>query len=301
MKISAKVIADSISNNVRLSTLQLKAPKFLDAEFEKHRMLSSNSSSDRAIPLNTLLERPYYLPTDVRLNQSGMQGNNVMTDDEVAEFHEALIDLHGYTAKILTKWNHVHKQHLNRYLLGYSWQDKVVTATEFDNFFALRDHHAAQPEIQELAQIMKRAMAESTPTELKHGQWHLPYLTAGEYQELGMYYGTDKDLTEVYKKVSSARCGRVSYMNHDNSDPDIQKDLELFDMLATRPYDNGTLKLGVDEPVHLSTTEHQATPMDVGYRSWDKWHKIPGITHMDKHGMFWSGNLRGFIQHRQLI
>ena len=57
MKISAKIILDSVSNNIRLTTMQLKAPKFLDAEFEKHRMLSSNSSSDRAIPLEKMLSR----------------------------------------------------------------------------------------------------------------------------------------------------------------------------------------------------------------------------------------------------
>ena len=87
-EIYAKVVADSVANGIRLTTLQIKAPKFIDAEFEKHRMLSSNSSSDRAIPFTKLADRPYFLPLDVRLNQSGMQGIEVMSDDEVAKFHE---------------------------------------------------------------------------------------------------------------------------------------------------------------------------------------------------------------------
>ena len=54
--IEAKIILDSISTHgIRLTTIQTKAPKFLDAEFEKHRMISSNSSSDRALP-------PGYIP-----------------------------------------------------------------------------------------------------------------------------------------------------------------------------------------------------------------------------------------------
>jgi hypothetical protein len=27
----------------------------------------------------------------------------------------------------------------------------------------------------------------------------------------------------------------------------------------------------------------------------------PGVTHMDSKGNFWSGNFRGWIQHRQII
>jgi hypothetical protein len=31
------------------------------------------------------------------------------------------------------------------------------------------------------------------------------------------------------------------------------------------------------------------------------WGKVPGITHQDREGQLWSGNLRGWIQHRKLI
>ena len=70
--IYAKVVAASIANDIPIYTLETKAPKFIDAEFEKHRMLSSNSSSSRAIPFKNLDE--VYFPFDVRENQKGMQG-----------------------------------------------------------------------------------------------------------------------------------------------------------------------------------------------------------------------------------
>ena len=46
--------------------------------------------------------------------------------------------------------------------------------------------------------------------------------------------------------MSVARCARVSYMNHDGSKPDIQKDFDLHD------------KLVVMKPAHASPAEHQA-------------------------------------------
>jgi thymidylate synthase ThyX len=270
--ISAKVIADSIAGGVRLTTLQLRAPKFLDAEFEKHRMISSNSSSDRAVPFNKLCEQADFLPPKVYLNQPGMQGEQLMSDDEVAEFHQALIDIQGYTKEVLASWNHVHKQHLNRYLLGFSWQNKIASATEFTNFFNLRLHPDAQPEIQMLARAMKDAMDNSTPRALIPGEWHLPYVN--EEMQFGTFF------------VSAARCARVSYLNHDQSKSDIEKDLALANKLL--------------EAGHMSPFEHQAKPMRMPLAlvpsGWE-----PGVTHMSPTGHLWSANFRGWIQHRQLL
>lgn len=272
-KISARIIAHSIANNIELITMQMLAPKFLDAEFEKHRMISSNSSSDRAIPLDTLIAISDYLPKDIRFNQNGMQGREVMSDDEVALFHEDLIKLHGYTKEIITRWNHVHKQHVNRYFLGFSWQNKIATATEWDNFFNLRLHPDAQPEMQELARVMKEAMEASSPQELAPGEWHLPYV----------YINGGGDLEECIK-MSVARCARVSFLNHDNSTPNIDKDIALYDKLL--------------EAGHMSPFEHVATPMK---QDSFNVHAEEGITHIDKYDNLWSGNFKSWIQHRQLL
>ena len=173
----------------------------------------------------------------------------------------------------------LHKQHANRAIEGFTTVKVVVTATEWDNFFALRLHHAAQPVVQELARVMKAAMDDSTPKLLNVNEWHLPYITDDYHSNC-----TKNDLC----LISAARCARVSYLNHDNSQPDIQKDLELANRL---------LKDG-----HLSPFEHQASPMikiDVETLHHDLWDE--GVTHMDKKGLMWSANFRGWIQHRQLV
>jgi hypothetical protein len=316
--INAKVIAHSVANNEELITFQTKAPKFLDAEFEKHRMISSNSSSDRAIPLNRMLEREYFLPADVRINRAGMQGTEHLREDEKEMFYEDLKDLYGHTADVLKKWDKVHKQHLNRYLLGFSYQDKVATAnrSSFEHFFSLRLHEAADPAMYELARCMKQAMEESEPEELAVGMWHLPYVDRdkdmGEIFKFLKGVGNPQFVEEEYlPKLSSSRCARVSYMKHDNTSPSIQDDLELYNQLAVRPYtDKRETFYPENDPVHLSPLEHQAKPMewsredtyiDVAnihelVEDWDK-----GTTHLDKDGNLWSGNLRGWIQHRKII
>ena len=77
LEIGAKVLAHSVNyanENHQLITIQTIAPYFLDAEIEKHRMISSNSSSNRAIPITKTTTADYFIPEDVRFNQKGMQG-----------------------------------------------------------------------------------------------------------------------------------------------------------------------------------------------------------------------------------
>ena len=56
---------------------------------------------------------------------------------------------------------------------------------------------------------------------LEINQWHLPYIQDDEFY---------MDI-ELLKKVSFARCGRVSYLTHAGK-RDTSKDLELFDRLV---------------------------------------------------------------------
>ena len=58
MTISAKVVADSVSpDGIRLTTLQLRYPKFVHGEFMTHRVFSRNASSSRAIPVERMAEQ----------------------------------------------------------------------------------------------------------------------------------------------------------------------------------------------------------------------------------------------------
>jgi thymidylate synthase ThyX len=133
----------------------------------------------------------------------------------------------------------------------------LVTSSEWNNFFCQRLHADAQPEIQALAKKMFTAYHESMPTTLALGEWHLPLIQSDE-QHLDI---------ETLKKVSVARCARISYLTHDNV-RDIAKDLELFERLL-----NG----GANG--HWSPTEHVATPLlnphefSGNFRGWHQFRK----------------------------
>lgn len=283
--IEAKVIKDSISpDGVRITTFLTRAPKFLDSEIEKHRMLSSNSSSDRAIPFRKMVDQDYFIPTDIRMNQAGMQGYKILPEEDADDFK---LELHAMREEIidflLPFAEKVHKQHLNRYLLPFSYQSKIITATEYDNFFKLRTHPTADPAIRALALKMKAAMKESEPQPLQVGEWHLPFT----------------DSTSIEDVVDSvAACARVSYNNHDGTKATREQNQYLFNQLVKRPFTDE--KHGVvfkkNDPKHESCMEHLATPM----RSIrDTWSDV-GQTHMDKDGFLWSANFKGWCQYRKV-
>jgi thymidylate synthase ThyX len=119
----------------------------------------------------------------------------------------------------------------------FSHINVVVTSTEWENFYGLRDHTDAQPEIQALAQAMKAAHDSSTPKLLQEGEWHLPYVSVAEISQYSL-----KDCL----KMSAARSARVSYLNHDQSNPTPEKDFKLHDQLTK------------SVPPHMSPVEHQS-------------------------------------------
>ena len=57
MTITAEVVCDSISpEGIRLTTFQLRYPKFIHGEVMTHRVFSRNASSSRAIPVARMIE-----------------------------------------------------------------------------------------------------------------------------------------------------------------------------------------------------------------------------------------------------
>ena len=281
MEIKAEVIADSIANGIRLTTLCLSYPRFIHSEFMTHRMFSRNASSSRAIPIEKMLdqvEKDPALPIHWGRNQPGMQAREEIDYIDTAKYRWTLAAEQAiiYAAKLNSM--KLHKQVVNRLLEPFQYIKIIVTATEWDNFFRLRLHRDAQPEIAFLASKMQKAMDESTPVELEHGEWHLPYVQSEDCL---------KTTTDNFAKLSVARCARVSYLNHDASEPNVEKDIALYDRL---------LKDG-----HMSPFEHVATPMKhIHYTECEqRWEK--GVTHTDIMSRQWSGNFRGFLQYRQLL
>ena len=83
MSITAQIVADSVSpQGIRLSTLSLKYPRWIHAEFMTHRLFSRNASSSRAVPSKRLraLEREY--PLWWGANIPGMQAGGKLSDEQ---------------------------------------------------------------------------------------------------------------------------------------------------------------------------------------------------------------------------
>lgn len=287
MTISVNIIADSISpQGVRLTTFELEYPRYIHAEIMTHRVFSRNAQSSRAVPVNKSLEQTILSPIVWGENKSGMSSDKELSMDDqkmcAYYWHAAARTCQDF-AERLAKIG-LHKQWANRMLEWFSPIKVVVTATEWDNFFWLRiDPEAAQPEIVELARKMKEAMDASDPETLNPGDWHLPYIELG-YDKGYIYVFEGKEISlEIAKKVSAGCCAAVSYRNN----PSIEKCLEIWDKLFSGP-----------KP-HLSPVEHQATPINVDWDWSDGW--PDGVTHMDRDGNEYSGNLRGWIQLRQVI
>ena len=149
--IEAKVILDSVSPaGKRITTLQLKYHRFIHSEFMTHRAFSRNSMSSRAVPVAKMIEQVRNdpaMPVHWGKNQPGMQARDDLTGEALIN---AQMAWRGAAAKAadsaqLMMDNGLAKQVANRILEPFQWMHTVVTATEWDNFFALRCHPDAQP------------------------------------------------------------------------------------------------------------------------------------------------------------
>ena len=310
--ITAKVICDSISEQgVRLTTFEIEYPRFIHGEMMTHRSLSKNSSSSRAIPVQKMLEQiksNMAIPLYWGKAKSGMQATEEVDIDDVWWYEEKwkfAFDEVSYRIEQLSDnvegkkgfMPPLHKQVPNRLSEPFQMMKVVITGTDWDNFFNLRIHPDAQPEICMLAYKMYQAMQESKPIELKAGEWHLPYVNLGWNGKGEMCYA-DEDFNfvglEQAIKLSAASCASVSYRTEGMT---LEKADKIFDMLIKA------------EVIHSSPFEHLATPVknkfnELGLvrvncsepQSWEE-----GITHMNKQGQLCSGNLKGWVQYRHLL
>lgn len=243
-KPTAKVIADSInSEGDRLLTVEATMHRFVLAEFNTHRAFSRNSASSRAIPVSKQLAKIQSdpaMPVEFGTNKTGMQADDPLSGlyADQASYHwlKARDAAYLATQRLSVDLN-VHKQVANRMLEPWMWHTVIFSTTELDNFFEQRCSELAQPEIRVVAEAVRDAVNVSTPEQISQNGWHLPYVQEDE-----------KNLDiDVKKKISVARCARVSYLTHDGS-RNVEKDLELYERLVTA------------EPPHWSPLEHVATP-----------------------------------------
>lgn len=298
--ISVAVLADSIShNNKRIVSWELTLPRYIWAEFLTHRLMSRNAASSRAIPVKKKIAMIWDNPTTPIIwgkNKSGMQSEGEL--EGIRLFLAKGIWYLGSKLVCGIAWSlsklGLHKQWVGRWLEVVEEYKVVVTSTEYDNLFKLRIHKDAQPEINELVSLMKKAMEVSKPQRLNPGEWHLPYIkTFIENGKLIYAVPSEKDPVkydiidlDTAKKISTSCCAQVSYRNLNQTE---EKALDIYDKLVKA------------EVFHASPFEHQATPMVI-----DKFDPIgypeKGIT-----GVYFptnsyvSGNFVGWIQHRHLV
>ena len=299
-QISAVIVADSISQGKRITTFELEYPRFIHSELMTHRVFSRNAMSSRAVPIEKMIkqvETKPAVPVHWGKSQPGMQAKEELEGKSLDGVKSAWSEAASCAAGIadVMRMRGAHKQIANRILEPFQLMKTVLTATEFENFYWLRNHEDAQPEIKKLAEEMLKAQEQSVPVELEPGEWHTPYYGNGSWKE-GFDYDYQGVRLEEALAISASCCAQVSYRKLDDS---LEKALNVYKRLVE------------SEPVHASPFEHQATPMNFRYGA-DLWKAAreqgvdeplfeEGTTHMDYVGNFWSGNFCGWIQHRQLI
>lgn len=295
MTVEAKIIADSINvNGVRITTFELIYPRIIHSELMTHRMFSRNAASSRAIPVKSmidLIEQNPAMPSHWGKNQPGMQASEEL--DELSKaavkglWLNACKDAVSH-ARVMADIG-AHKQVINRITEPYQHMKVVLTATEYNNWYWLRDHADADPTIAELAAKMSVEHKQSVPQLLAEGQWHLPYVDCRKGFLRQVYFdetGSSINLEQALM-ISSSCCAQVSYRKSDGS-------LEKAEVVFKRLIES--------KPCHASPTEHQAMCIDTSDFKSCAWKDLPdGITHVDRDLNFWSGNLKDWVQHRQLL
>lgn len=268
-------------------------------------MLSRNAASSRAIPVHKMIDDVLAdpaVPLFWGKNQKGMQAREecsalvpiydwaegVYRD---ATNEEAWLEAMHAAIRFARAFDGAgyHKQIVNRLLEPFSHITVVCTATEWDNFFALRIHDDAEPHIKLLAERMKEAIDTAPVQELEPGEWHMPFVSSEFNHDLHLmvHHGHDEWNRHLHEalEMSVACCGSTSY-----------KTVEGFDMTQPRAhelYERFTKSI----PMHASPTEHQAQADGV-YNG--QYHRVENLKHdwmhPDQHA-----NFVGFRQYRHML
>lgn len=246
----AKVIADSICNGHRITTMQLTHPRIVHSEFNTHCAFARNASSSRAIPFKKMVERVIqdpFIPKRFGINQSGMQAFKYLegaTKERAINFWLQARDNAIRIAEQLANPDtlNIHKQIANRLLEPWMWITVCVTGdrSAWSNYFALRCHPDAEDNIQEQAYMAQLVYFQSEPERLDADEWHLPYLTASDKHLIGG--------SERAPKISTGRCARTSYLTQEGI-RDYEEDIKLHDRLRNHI------------PLHASPFEHACQAM----------------------------------------
>jgi thymidylate synthase ThyX len=206
-----------------------------------------------------------------------------------------------------TEWENFFSLRCPSYRIGGKGDEKSSTKVYKSKKDAIKDYPNSfdEPEINwrfwnegqaeihmmALAEAMWDAMNESTPRELKAGEWHIPF--GDTLEEINDILANDdgsnctlKEINEFKVKVATARCARVSYtvVGEEDKKPNYENDIKLHDNL---------MKAG-----HMSPFEHCAQAMS---EADIKQNRIVIRGKNDSDNLGWSGNFKGFIQYRKTL
>lgn len=262
MQTSAKIVEDSVSTQgVRLTTLQLCYPRLIHSEFMTHRVFSRSASGSRAIPVAKVLEQVRLNPAKPAEWGSNQPGMQAGPTVDNPLRAELLWRAAANSAADMA-------ERMAR--LGLH---KQICNRPLEPFTYMHTVLTAT-EFENWFSLRLHRDADPTIYQLALEMRLAMDASTPKVLQVGQWHLPYVSETErqtldsaCLPKISAARCARVSYLKHDGKVPDVEKDLGLFDRLAG------------SHPMHASPLEHQATP--AGRDSW-------------------SGNFRGWLQHRKV-
>ena len=282
-----------------------------------------------------VVEEDPFIPLAFQRQHKGMQGTEYITDEkELKSCVELWLDGRDSALSVVNDLieKGVTKQLANRLLENWMWVTQLVTGSResFEHlfeqrcpiykvenleFFSKKDVirlfpsfkdrtelewlqcNSGQAEIHfmNLAEKMYDALNESTPDELKDGDWHIPF------QE-EIWKGKQAEKLEDFIKMSCAITARISYTTiSDNEILTLEKAKNIYDKCV---------KSG-----HFSVVSHCAKCMT--YEEYENWYKgfMKTTYYFDENGRQhrvmadrdfhkakgYNKNLRGFISLRQYV
>jgi len=234
-----------------------------------------------------VLDNPF-VPISMGANQKGMQAGEELTGWRryvaIKTWEFARYPM-VFASWILDKVG-AHKQVVNRIVEPWTWTQQIVTCTDLKNVLKLRNHKDAEPHFHMLAEQMqaqveivedifaggkKYELAQLDATEEDFfkrrvdlnglggigvvqilrpntGEYHLPFVTVDDMLACICNSMMPNGPTEGLKKISTARCARVSYyLPEDGKMSDWKRDLDLCKRLSSSG--------------HWSPFEHVAQPV----------------------------------------
>jgi thymidylate synthase ThyX len=218
-----EAIVDSAINNYAVD------PRFIHSEVMTHRIFSRNASSSRAIsvkkeiaaiqsnmatPLVFSKDTPGMHSLDYIVNERSSSVPIDYKDYAEDDWRKAAMRAGLYATNMDLMG--IHKQHANRVLEPFQLIDVVLTGHDFTNFFDLRIHYTAQPEIRLLSTLMESLYKIREPS---NKDYHLPFITEEDMIERSLFANV---ITSV------ARCARVSYRREGKASSDHNNDVALF-------------------------------------------------------------------------